>query len=75
MSGTQLEFHPVVSGFDLDDSFGEALVTDDDLEGGSHKIRIVELHARSFVPIIPEYLDPCCLQFVIELRGDLGGRG
>ena len=61
LSRRQLEFHPVFPSFDLHDSFGEALVSDDDLEGGSHQVRIVELHARSFVPIIPEYLEPCCL--------------
>ena len=72
LSRRQLEFDPVLPSFDLHDSFGEALVSDNDLERGSHQVRIVELHTRSFVPIIPEYLEPCCLQFVIELSGDLG---
>ena len=69
----QLEFDPVLPSFDLHHSFGEALVSDYDLERSSHQVRIVELHARSFVPIIPEYLEPCGLQFVVELRGDMGG--
>ena len=72
LSGWQLEFHAIFPGFDLHDSFGEALVSDDDLERGSHQVRIVELHARPFVPIIPKYLEPCCLEVVVELRGDLG---
>ena len=74
LSRRQLELGPVLPSFDLYDSFGEAPVSDDDLERGSHQVRIVELYARSFVPIIPEYFQPCCLQFVIELRGDLGGQ-
>ena len=69
----QLEFHPVLSSFDLHNSFGKALVSDNDLEWGSQQVRIVELHTSSFVPIIPEYFEPCRLQFLIELRGDLGG--
>jgi hypothetical protein len=68
----QLEFYPVLSSFDLDHSFCEALVSDNDLEWSSHQVRIVELHTRSFVPIIPEYFEPCRLQLVVELRGDLG---
>jgi hypothetical protein len=55
LSGRQLEFHPVFSSFDFHDSFGEALVSDDDLERGSHQVCIVELHPRSFVSIIPKY--------------------
>ena len=72
LSRRQLEFDAVFPGFDLHDSFGEAFVSDNDLKRGSHQVRIVELHARSFVSIIPEYFEPCCLQFVVELRGDLG---
>ena len=68
LSRRQLEFYPVLPSFDLYDSFGEALVSDDDLEGSSHQVRIVELHTRSFVPIIPEYFEPCRLQFVVELQ-------
>ena len=63
LSGRKFEFH----------SIGKALVSDDDLERGSHQVRIVEFHARSFVPIIPEYFEPGCLQFVIEPGGNLGG--
>jgi hypothetical protein len=55
LSGRQFEFYPIFPSLNLHDSFGEALVSDDDLEGGSHQIRIVELHARPFVSIIPEY--------------------
>jgi hypothetical protein len=55
----QLELDPVLSSFDLYDSFCEALVSDNDLERSSHQVRIVELHTRSFVPIIPEYFEPC----------------
>src|SRR5262245_38191857 len=71
----QLKFNPVLSSFDLNDSFCEAFVSDNDLERSSHQVRIVELHARSFVPIIPEYFEPCRLQFVVELRSDLSGLG
>src|SRR4029077_5978582 len=70
----QLEFDPVLSSFDLHNSFCEALVSDNDLERSAHQVRIVELHTRSFVPIIPEYFEPCHLQFVVELLSDLGGR-
>lgn len=75
LSRRQLELDPVLPSFDLYDSFGEAPVSDDDLERGSHQVRIVELHARPFVPIIPEYFHPCCLQFAVELSGDLGSLG
>lgn len=73
LSGRHLEFDSVLPSLNLYDSFGEALVSNDDLERGSHQVRIVELHARSFVSIIPEYLEPCGLQFVVELRGDMSG--
>jgi len=56
LSGRQLEFDPIFPSLDLHDSFGEALVSNNDLEGSAHQIRIVELHARSLVPIIPEHL-------------------
>jgi hypothetical protein len=55
LSRRQLEFHPIFPSLNLHDPFGEALISNDDLEGGSHQIRIVELHARSFVSIIPEH--------------------
>ena len=75
LSRRQLELDPVLPSFDLYDSFGEAPVSDGELKRGSHQVRIVELHARSFVPIIPEYLEPCCLQFAVELCRDLGCLG
>ena len=75
LSRRQLELDPVLPSFDLYDSFGEAPVSDDELKRGSHQVRIVELHACSFVPIIPEYLEPCGLQFAVELRSDLGSLG
>jgi len=55
LSGRQFQFYPIFPRLHLHDSFREALVSDDDLEGGSHQIRIVELHTRSFVSIVPEY--------------------
>ena len=73
LSRRQLELDSVFPSFDLYDSFGKAPVSDDELKRGSHQVRIVELHARSFVSIIPEYFEPCCPQFVVELRGDFGG--
>jgi hypothetical protein len=69
----QLEFYPVLSGFDLHNSFSESLVSDNYLVWSSQQVRIVELHTGSFVPIIPEYFEPCRLQFFIELCGNLGG--
>ena len=72
LSRRQLEFDSILPSFDLDDSFGKALVSDDDLERGSHQVCIVELYARSFVPIVPEYFEPCCLQVIVKLGCDLG---
>jgi len=59
--GRQLEFCPVFPSLDLYNSFGEAFVSYNDLEGSSHQVGIVELYARSFVPVIPEYFQSCCL--------------
>ena len=55
LSGRHLEFHSVLPSLDLHNSFGEALVADDDLERRSHQVCIVELHTRSVIPVIPEY--------------------
>jgi hypothetical protein len=50
----ELDFDAVFPGFDLDDAFGETLVSDDDLEGGPHQVCIVEFHASPFISIVPE---------------------
>ena len=69
----ELEFYPILSSFDFHHSFCKALVSDHNLEWSPHQIRIVEFHTCSFVPIVPEYFEPCRLQFVVELCGDVGG--
>ena len=42
-------------------AFRETFVADDDLKGSADQIGIVEFDAGSFVPIIPQYFDPCRL--------------
>lgn len=69
----QLKLDPIFSRLDFHHSFGETLVSDNDLKRGSHQIRIVEFHTGPFVPIVPQHFEPCRLQFVIQLLGDLCG--
>jgi hypothetical protein len=55
LGGRQLKLPSVFPSLDFYNSFGEAFVSNGDLEWGSHQIGIVELYASSFVPVIPEY--------------------
>ena len=47
---------PVLPNLDLYDPVRKALVSDDDLEGSSDQIRIVEFDTRTFVTVIPQVL-------------------
>lgn len=71
--GRDAGFDSSSSNFELHDAVRKTFVANDDLEGNTDEVGVVEFDPGAIGTVVPQYLDSCRHQIGIETCGNSGG--